>query len=209
MKYFKKLKVGISMAMLGAMMLSTTAHAHPNIPQMQVNARDGGYTQPLKSSNDQSYHHPVSNDDRINYQLHCQVYRYQIENDYLNVFKDGTIRKKALEFIDQGYTVIDLAATANLINEGLLCSQTRLFNQGFMAIDNIYNSTYTYYYCKCSQSDFKNYENLVVNRVWQNDSNPDKHLTAYSRYIEGVHFDSISYHADTQILEVMHINLRK
>ena len=208
MKYFKKLKVGVCMAMMGAMILSSTAHAK-TIGTIIPASTNYKYGQRIQDYNDNRHHNPQSQDERITYQLACRVYKSQILDNNLNPFKDKYIKERALEYIDMGWTIINLKTQADLINEGLQSVDREFFNQGFVAYDNIYNPVYKVYICKCDWNEWESFHKRVASDTWQTEGYKDPNIYGYTRFIKDVQFDSIEYRSDLEVLDAMHVYLRR
>ena len=191
MKLIKKLKAGVSLVALGAMMLTST---------FTSNAQST-YTQKEKDYNDTSYHHQANMEDRKNYLMYCEVHKFQVESDNYNLFNDELLRKEALDYINRDYKVINLEMTSNILNESLKPRNGLLFNKGILAMDDYINPTCRLYTVKCSSSDYAAFKDFVVDENWRKCGSEN----SYEYYREGYKFINFVYKPDKEVLYVIEI----
>ena len=186
MKIIKKMKVCVALAMLAALVFSTTINA------------ESSYTQKVKSSNDTSYYHPNNKEDRIYAFRECDVDTVGIDKLYS---VDSPLWKYAHMFDNQyEYTLYDLKKMADILNEGIEARYGYFFNQGFMATDDLTNPSHKVFVCRCSQNDFDQFVKKCVDNSWTHTYVEKTHRTTYSKTFPGSITYEIDYDANEKVL---------
>ena len=145
MRLLKKLRMCLCMALVGTMLMATTANAAEPLTWF-LDERDT-YTQTIS-------------DVKYNYtkeQKKACINQCEVINP--EMYLDDTIKKYATQGLGAHFKMYDLRYLADFGLYSLKCGENKAFNYGFIKTDDFLNPSYIYVFCKCSNKDFKDFMN--------------------------------------------------